>query len=167
MCGTINTTWGAKQVGNACPLSYAIHVYPLYPSVYLSVSLLCPYMEISVSLALLYLYLKALYRDCALHSHTHSYTDGGGNHARHQPAHREQLGVQSLAQGLFDSNSGGARDQTGNPSGTLHVLMAATLPLSHAAPGNHGNHAKHQPAYRWQFRPSISLAQGHLKPGTF
>ena len=38
------------------------------------------------------------------HSHTHSYTDGGGNHARHQPTHREQLGVQSLAQGLFNTN---------------------------------------------------------------
>ena len=38
---------------------------------------------------------------------THSHTDGGGNHARHQPAHREQLGVQSLAQGHIDSNSGG------------------------------------------------------------
>ena len=27
-----------------------------------------------------------LHRDCALHP----YTDGGGNHARHQPAHQEQ-----------------------------------------------------------------------------
>ena len=39
----------------------------------------------------------ALHRLCIkfTHSHTHSYTDGGGkgNHARHQPAHREQLGV--------------------------------------------------------------------------
>ena len=76
----------------------------------------------------------ALHRLCLsfTHSHTHSYTDGGGNHARHQPAHREQLGVQSLAQGLFDSNSGGARDRTGNLLGTLRVPMTATLPLSHS-----------------------------------
>ena len=64
----------------------------------------------------------------------HSYTDGRGNHARHQPAHREQLGVQSLSQGLFDINSGGARDRTGNLSGTLCVPMTATLPLSHCRP---------------------------------
>ena len=78
----------------------------------------------------------ALHRLCIsfTHSHTHIHTlmgDGGGNHARHQPAHREQLGVQSLAQGLFDTNSGGARDRTGNLPGTLLVLMTATLPLSH------------------------------------
>ena len=30
---------------------------------------------------------KALYTDCASHSHT----DGGGNHARHLPAHQELL----------------------------------------------------------------------------
>ena len=42
------------------------------------------------------------------HSHIHSYTDGGGNHVRHQPAHREQQGVQSLAQGLYATNSGGS-----------------------------------------------------------
>ena len=50
---------------------------------------------------------NALHRLCITfsHSHIHSYTDGGGNHARHQPAHREQLGVQNLAQGLFDSDS--------------------------------------------------------------
>ena len=76
---------------------------------------------------------KALYNVCALHSHMHSYTDGRGNHARHQPAHQEQLGVQSLAQGLFDTNSGGARDPTGNPSGTLRVLMTVSLPLSHCS----------------------------------
>ena len=61
----------------------------------------------------------ALHRLCSKFTHPHSYTDGGGNHARHQPAHREQLGFrvsspgatrfQSLAQGLFDINSGGAR----------------------------------------------------------
>ena len=45
----------------------------------------------------------ALQRLCS--TFTHSHTDGGGNHARHQPTHREQLGVQSLDQGLFDSNS--------------------------------------------------------------
>ena len=53
----------------------------------------------------------ALHRLCITftHSHTHSYTNGRGNHARHQAAHQEQLGVQSLAQGLFDTNSGGAK----------------------------------------------------------
>ena len=39
------------------------------------------------------------------YSFTHSHTGGGGNHARHQPAHREQLGVQCLAQGHFDSKA--------------------------------------------------------------
>ena len=67
---------------------------------------------------------------CALHSHIHTLMVE--ETIRYQPAHREQLGVQSLAQGLFENNSGGARDQTGNPSGTLHVLMTASLPLSHA-----------------------------------
>ena len=67
----------------------------------------------------------------ATHSHTHSYTDGGGNHARHQPAHREQLGVQSLAQGLFDINSGGARDPTGNLLGTFwEPFVTGTLPTA-------------------------------------
>ena len=37
-----------------------------------------------------------------IHPFTHtfiSYTDGGGNHARHQPVRQEQLGVQRLAHG--------------------------------------------------------------------
>ena len=46
------------------------------------------------------------------HSHTHSYIDGRGNHIK-ASANQEQLGVQGLAEGLFDSNSGGPRDQTG------------------------------------------------------
>ena len=37
------------------------------------------------------------------HSHTRSHTDGGGNHARHQPAHRVQLVVHSLR--LKDSST--------------------------------------------------------------
>ena len=61
-----------------------------------------------------------LYRERALHSPIHI------------KAHREQLGV--LAQGLFDTNSGGARDRTGNLSRTLRVPMMATLPLSHCRP---------------------------------
>ena len=48
-------------------------------------------------------------------------------HARHQPARREQLGVQSLAQGLFDINSETAWDGTVNLQGTLCVPMTATL----------------------------------------
>ena len=46
---------------------------------------------------------KALYNDCAIaftHSHTHSYTDGRGNHARHQPAHWEKLGSESCSRTL-------------------------------------------------------------------
>ena len=45
--------------------------------------------------------MKTLYIACALHStiHTHSHTDGGGSHA---PSC--SLGVQSLAQGLSDTN---------------------------------------------------------------
>ena len=38
---------------------------------------------------------------------------GEGKHARQQPAHREQLGVQSLAQGLFDTNPEGAGFELG------------------------------------------------------
>ena len=34
-------------------------------------------------------------------------SDGGGNHAGHQHAHREQLGFR-VNQGLFNTNSGGA-----------------------------------------------------------
>ena len=67
-----------------------------------------------------------------IHTHIHYIT----NHARHQPAHREQLGVQSLAQGLYtnnNTNSGGVRDPTGNPSGTPCVLMTVSLPLSHCS----------------------------------
>ena len=73
----------------------------------------------------------ALQRLCITftHSHTHSYTNGGGNHARHQPAHREQLGVQSLAQGFVDTNTWGAQDRTGNLSGALCVPMTATATL--------------------------------------
>ena len=67
------------------------------------------------------------------YSFTHSHTGGGGNHARHQLAHREQLGVQSLAQGLFETNSGGARDWTENFLGTLRVPMR----VSHCRPDWH------------------------------
>ena len=42
-----------------------------------------------------------------IHTFTHTFIhDGGGNYARHQPTHWEQLGFQNLAEGLFDSNSG-------------------------------------------------------------
>ena len=51
-----------------------------------------------------------------------------------QFAAKEQLGVQSLAQGLFDTNSEGAWDRTGNPLRTLCVLMTVYLPLSHCHP---------------------------------
>ena len=54
---------------------------------------------------------KALYIDCALHSpiHTHTYTDSGGNHARHQPAHLEQLGVQRPSQVNYNNNTVSSR----------------------------------------------------------
>ena len=48
---------------------------------------------------------KALYRDWELHSPI----DARGNHARHQPALREQIGVQDLAQEPLDTNSGEPR----------------------------------------------------------
>ena len=57
-----------------------------------------------------------------IHPHTHSYTDGGVNHARHLPAHQEQLGVQCLAQGHFDTDSGGARVRTGDLAVTIQPL---------------------------------------------
>ena len=74
----------------------------------------------------------ALHRLCIsfTHSHTHSYTDGGGNHARHQPAHREQLGVQSLAQRLFNITRG----EPGIELGTLHVLRRQLYHWATAAP---------------------------------
>ena len=42
------------------------------------------------------------------------FTHTRGNHARHQPADRELIGVQCLAQGHFCTNSGGTRDQLYN-----------------------------------------------------
>ena len=65
---------------------------------------------------------SALHRLCIklTHSHTHSYTDGIGNHAMDQPAHRELLGVQNLAQGSLNTNS--------NLSGTLHVQDSFSTP---------------------------------------
>ena len=74
----------------------------------------------------------AFHRLCS--TFTHSFTDDGGNHARHQPAHQEQLGVQSLDQGLWDTNSGGAQDWTGNLPWTLPTPKTANLPLSHWHP---------------------------------
>lgn len=71
-----------------------------------------------------YQQLKVLYNVSHSHINSRSY------HARCQPADQEWLGVQSLAQGHFDTLSRGARDQTRNP-------MVARWPLyllSHAAP---------------------------------
>ena len=78
----------------------------------------------------------ALHRLCIAftHSHTHSYTDGRGNHARHQPAHREQLEVQSLAQGLFDIICWQTRDRNGNLLGSLHVQRQFLYPWATATP---------------------------------
>ena len=78
---------------------------------------------------------KALHRGCASHSphsYTHSHTDARGNHARHQPVHREQFGVQCLAQGHFDTDSGGTRVWTGNLVVTIRSLYPwATSTLWH------------------------------------
>ena len=68
---------------------------------------------------------KALYRDCALRS-PHSHTDARRNHARHQPAHREQLGFQRLAQGHFDTKSEGAWVRTGNLAVSIRLLYPAS-----------------------------------------
>ena len=72
----------------------------------------------------------ALQRLCITftHSHTHSYTDGGGNHARHQPAHRKQPGVQILAQGLFGMWTGGTRIWTANPWSLANLQPLTTMP---------------------------------------
>ena len=53
----------------------------------------------------------------------------GGNHARHQPTHREQLGVQSLAQGLFQGEPGFELGTFREP-----VSKTVSLPLSHCRP---------------------------------
>lgn len=60
--------------------------------------------------------LKALYNVC------HTLTGGGGNHARCQPAHQEQLGVQCLAQVHFDTLSGGTGNWTRNLPVTRRLL---------------------------------------------
>ena len=71
-----------------------------------------------------------------IHPFTHTFIHRGRRKPCKAPTYSPgALGVQSLAQGLFDTTSGGTRDRTGNPSGTLHVLMTATPPLSHAAHG--------------------------------
>lgn len=51
--------------------------------------------------------LKALYTTVFTHSHTHSYSNGGGCHAECQPAHQEQLEVKCLAQGHIGMWTGG------------------------------------------------------------
>ena len=84
------------------------------------------------------IYIATLSKASALHRFTFT-------HSRHQPAHREQPGV--LAQGLFNTNSEGVRDQTGNPSGTLCVLMTVSLPLSHCRP----------------YLPYLSIKSGHFR----
>ena len=47
-----------------------------------------------------------------LFRHKNSYTDGGGCHARCQPAHQEQFGVQYLAEGHFDMHTRGIKPET-------------------------------------------------------
>ena len=42
-------------------------------------------------------------------SHTHSYTDGRDRHARCQPAHQEQFGIQCLSKGQSDVQLGNLR----------------------------------------------------------
>lgn len=54
-------------------------------------------------------FMDAAYSAIQTHTHTHKL------HARHQPAHWEQLGVKYPAQGHFDMISGGGWDRTSNP----------------------------------------------------
>ena len=53
-------------------------------------------------------------------SFIHTYTDGGGCHARCQPAHQEHTGVQHLAQGHFDM---GNRTSDLQDAGSIPVLQ--------------------------------------------
>ena len=57
---------------------------------------------------------KILYRDVHdIHPFTHTFIHRWQRKPYKAPAHKEQLGVQGLAEGLFNSNSGGPQDQTG------------------------------------------------------
>ena len=66
---------------------------------------------------------KALYVHY-IHPFTHTFIHRWRRKPCKAPtAHREQCGVQSLAQGHFDINSGGARIRTGNPSGFIPFVF--------------------------------------------
>ena len=62
----------------------------------------------------------------------HLYADGCGCNARHQPGHQEQFGVQYLAQGHFDMQTGGTEPATSYNKGLA-------LPLSYRCP-DHNSH---------------------------
>ena len=60
-------------------------------------------------------------------SYIHSYTDGGGCHARCRPTHKEQFGVWYLAHGHFGMQTSGTNQW---PSDNRKLA----LPLSHNCP---------------------------------
>ena len=69
----------------------------------------------------------------ALQHLSHSHTDGRGCHARRQPAHQEQFGVQYLAQGHLDMQLGEAEIRTMRSSDykmTWSTSWATALPLT-------------------------------------
>ena len=53
-----------------------------------------------------------LSKETCSNSYIHSYTDGGGCHARCRPAHQEQFGVQYLAHGHFNMKTRGIEPLT-------------------------------------------------------
>ena len=55
--------------------------------------------------------------------HTFTHTDGGVNHARRQPARREQAGLRCLAQGRLDTRQREARGRTSNLPVTSQPLL--------------------------------------------
>ena len=83
------------------------------------------------------LYNDILHIHPFIHSVNHSHTDGGGYHARCQPAHREQFGVQFLAQGHVGEVRE-SRAQTTRPT-PQQPAPPPMRPISHQRVGRTGN----------------------------
>ena len=80
---------------------------------------------------------------------THSYTDDGGYYLRCQPAHRERLGVQCLAQGHLVRRSGVPHTSLGS-LGTLlwpvgSISLSSTLNRKKIKPKKAGPRPLHSP----------------------
>ena len=71
---------------------------------------------------------KTLYNTLT-RSHTHSYPDGRGCHARCQPLIRSKFGVQYLPQGCFDMQQGGGGDSNQWPSDYSIYLLSYCCPM--------------------------------------